>query len=391
MPAPVTFNLSLAPFPVTFEGTPQEWAEAVVDRLTIAPSEPWSSFQNGGIIPTSNVGPVLYNGVQWMVWNVSTGAYENLVVDGGGLISNTVPLSALSTSTPGGLFYYDASGLAATLAPATAPTGPTWISAHSYVAGQYVTYSGLVYLCILNVASTTPPPSDATHWTAQSATTTGSVLTQSSAGLPVWQPLPVATGGNNFEVTGNTDTNIPTGPSGPTTTLPFNSVTFINGGVTYNTGTYAVSLGANQTWFLYCTVQFNYQISNIAPAWSSGNSYSVGAYVIYSSTLYQCTSATSGTTPPPSDTAHWILATSSYNVQMTLQFNSSAGPIKGYVDTFNAVLGRGGIANSAIMPPQSSAQTVTVSLTCVESNSSTTALTFEANANDTRFGGFRIA
>ena len=183
---------------MNYNNTPQGFAQDLINRLTITPSAPWSSFQNGGTIPTSNVGPVLYDpngtGGEWKVWNTATGAYVDLVVQGDGIVNDTIPLSAIGTQTPGGIFTYDASGNPTTLAPSTAPTGPNWISGASYVVGNYVTYSGVVYLCILAVTGTTIPPSDATHWQAQASVTTGAVLTQSSAGLPVWMALPSSAG-----------------------------------------------------------------------------------------------------------------------------------------------------------------------------------------------------
>lgn len=254
MPAPVTFNLTLAPLPVNFTGTPQQWAQAVIDRLTIAPSAPWSSFQNGGSIPTSDVGPILFNGVQWKVWNSATGEYVDLVVDGGGLVARTVTLAAMATQSPGSLFYYDASGNPAALAPATQPTGPNWISGATYVAGQYVTYSGVVYRCILAVSGTTAPNADATHWTANSGTTTGDVLTQSSAGLPVWLALPPAVTSSFVEVTTNADFGFTT--DGSQNIVPFNTVKTSNG-VIYDTTNFRIPVPANSTWMFWASVELS--------------------------------------------------------------------------------------------------------------------------------------
>lgn len=39
--------------------------------------------------------------------------------------------------------------------------------------------------------------------------------------------------------------------------------------------------------------------------WVSGTSYTVGTIVVYHYKLYECISATSGTTAPSSDTTHW--------------------------------------------------------------------------------------
>ena len=39
--------------------------------------------------------------------------------------------------------------------------------------------------------------------------------------------------------------------------------------------------------------------------WVSGTSYTVGTIVVYQYRIYECISATSGTTAPISDTTHW--------------------------------------------------------------------------------------
>jgi hypothetical protein len=122
MPAPVSFNLSLAPLPINFQGTPQQWATAVVDRLTITPTAPWSSFLNGGSIPSSDNGPVLYGGVngpEWRVWNGSLGAYQVLNVNGNGLIANTVQLGAIATQDANALLGTNSSGAVTVIDPST--------------------------------------------------------------------------------------------------------------------------------------------------------------------------------------------------------------------------------------------------------------------------------
>ncbi len=253
MPAPVTFNLSLAPLPANAnQMTPQQWAQAVVDRLTIAPSAPWSSFQNGGSIGTSDVGPILYLGKQWKVWDPGTGAYIDLVVDGGGIIARTITLNAWADQTPGGLSYYDASGHAAVLAPATVPTGPNWVSGTTYVVGNYVTYLGVVYRCILGVSGATPPNADATHWVANSSVTTGDVLTQSSAGLPTWMPLPAPITNTYIEVLLSSDQAFIT--DGTSIVLNFNTVKASNG-VTFDATNHRIPVTAGSVWFFWAAFE----------------------------------------------------------------------------------------------------------------------------------------
>lgn len=101
MPAAVTFTLSLAPLPLNFEGTPQEFAEAMVDRLTVTPTAPWSSFITGSVIPITDTGPLLYDSgsgnKEWRVWDTGLGAYSYLVVNGAGIVAGSVPVSKLAT------------------------------------------------------------------------------------------------------------------------------------------------------------------------------------------------------------------------------------------------------------------------------------------------------
>lgn len=131
MPAPVEFTITMSALPVGFAGDPQELADAIADRLTITPSEPWSSFINGGAAPTSDEGPWLKLGQQWFVWDVGTGAYIPLVVDGAGIIpasitaaafapgavdagaitDGSLPISKLANDSAKGVLTYNASGV----------------------------------------------------------------------------------------------------------------------------------------------------------------------------------------------------------------------------------------------------------------------------------------
>lgn len=200
MPAPVTFSLSLAPLPVNANTyTPQQWAQAVVDRLTIAPSAPWSSFQNGGVIGTSDVGPILYNGKQWKVWDSGSGAYIDLVVEGGGLVARTVQLSALADQSAGALPYYDASAHAAVL----------------------------------------------------TAGTDGKVLTMAS-GLPSWAALPAGATSTYFEV--NTSSTQSFSTNGAAVLVEFNTVK-ASSGVTFDTTNFRVPVTAGSVWFFWAQLQ----------------------------------------------------------------------------------------------------------------------------------------
>jgi hypothetical protein len=117
MPPPVAFDITLAPLPVNFEGTPQEFAQAMVDRLTITPAIPWSSFITGSVIPTSDNGPLLYNSgsgnKEWRVWDTGTGAYTYLTVNGAGLVAGSVPISKFATdlANASSVFTLNSSGV----------------------------------------------------------------------------------------------------------------------------------------------------------------------------------------------------------------------------------------------------------------------------------------
>jgi Pectate lyase superfamily protein len=54
--------------------------------------------------------------------------------------------------------------------PNSAGQSAQWISGHSYSPGYTVMSAGILYFCILATSGSTAPASDATHWTAQSAT-----------------------------------------------------------------------------------------------------------------------------------------------------------------------------------------------------------------------------
>lgn len=165
MPSPVSFNVSLAPFPANGSYTPAELAQAIVDRLTIAPQEPWSSFQNGGAIPASDVGPVLYQGREWRVWNPSSGAYTYHRQNGAGIVSSTVPISALAQdATTGGVLITNSGGNPGYLAPATngqvltlVDGVPTWVDSFVPSAGGNTFEVTLTPGVQQNVAATSGP------------------------------------------------------------------------------------------------------------------------------------------------------------------------------------------------------------------------------------------
>jgi hypothetical protein len=110
MPPPVEFTVRMGSLPPGFKGDPQALATAIAERMIIAPSEPWSSFVNGGAQPASNLGPYVANGNEWKFWSDDLGTYTYQVLDGAGLKAGTVSHDALEDGVPNTAFIYDATG-----------------------------------------------------------------------------------------------------------------------------------------------------------------------------------------------------------------------------------------------------------------------------------------
>jgi hypothetical protein len=368
---PVAFLLSLGTWPINYSASPAQFASDLVDRLTITPSAPWTAFQlvtNNPQGNITNIGPQLYdngNGMRWEVYNSGTAQYVPLTVDGAGIINDTIPLSAMGTQTPGGIFIYDASGNPTTLAPASMVTGPTWVSGHTYNVGQYVTspITSFTYLCTSGpVTSSTDPSADSTHWTVQSSTTTGDVLTQSTGGLPAWQALPGPTGSSNFEITLSAPQSFTSSSGGTTTTVQFNTSKFVNGSVTFTSGSFLVNISANQTWYFYTQAQFDYAGS--AGFWQvTTNIVSSGGQVI------------GGLVNSPGE---------------YVQSLTQSGTTPFAVTPTSSGIARSGTHASGIMAPVSTATTVLVQVVCVETPGSTN-ISMQLNSSNQRFGGFRIS
>ena len=297
MPSPVSFLLSLSTFPVNYTATPQQFAQDLVDRLTITPSAPWNSFQVGAVVSSSNIGPILYdlgNGMKWIVWDDATGDYAELTVDGTGVLNNSIPLSALAKQVPGGLLSYDASGNPVVISPA--------------VSG------------------------------------TGYVLTQQASGL--FQPvaLPTSPGSTYFEVTNSGILTFvsSTAPAAPTAqTVGFNSV-LAQSGVVFDVTNHWVPIPSGQVWYFFFQVQLDY-------------------------------------------------AGSSTTWQVTANITTSTAQVVGGLVNSAGSLGRQGLHVGGIIATTSGAQNVYVQLLPTETTGSSTNITMGINANNQRFGGFRLA
>ncbi len=67
--------IQLSQLSPTFEGTPQEFAAHIVERLKILSPFGIETFVVGDTAPSSNEGPWLKNGTQWYVWDANTSTY----------------------------------------------------------------------------------------------------------------------------------------------------------------------------------------------------------------------------------------------------------------------------------------------------------------------------
>lgn len=111
-------TVTAAPLPVNFKGTPQQWIDALLDRLEV--SFDGNTFVISDIEPQGNEGPWLKNGTQWWVWNPAESQYVPLDVSASvtdqiyvGDIANGPPDSSvysiwlqLNGTAVNGLFYY---------------------------------------------------------------------------------------------------------------------------------------------------------------------------------------------------------------------------------------------------------------------------------------------
>ena len=75
---PLTFRLS--PLPAQ-NFTPQQFADALVARLTAESTNTISFFAAGSVAPTSNVGPFLKDNTTWYVWSDPLGQYVPQTLD----------------------------------------------------------------------------------------------------------------------------------------------------------------------------------------------------------------------------------------------------------------------------------------------------------------------
>lgn len=74
----IRLAIEMAPLPANFQGSPQQFAEAMVERIRVLfPTGQWT-FVISDTEPSSNQGPWLKNGTQWYVWDEDLKQYVPL-------------------------------------------------------------------------------------------------------------------------------------------------------------------------------------------------------------------------------------------------------------------------------------------------------------------------
>lgn len=91
--------LTAAPLPADFKGGPQDFYEAMVERLFIKSAAGTNFFVTGDVAPTSNVGPWLKGGSQWWVWSTTSGAYVPLDISAS--TRNLFTIGSVEPAAPG--------------------------------------------------------------------------------------------------------------------------------------------------------------------------------------------------------------------------------------------------------------------------------------------------
>lgn len=75
---PTNLFIQGAPLPPDFDGTPQEYFEAMLKRMRIVTPQGIVFFVTGSVKPSSDEGPWLKNGTQWWVWDDDAADYVPL-------------------------------------------------------------------------------------------------------------------------------------------------------------------------------------------------------------------------------------------------------------------------------------------------------------------------
>ena len=128
-------SIQMGALPPNVRWTPQQLADAIVERLSLVTAQSFALFVSGSTAPSSNVGPWLKNGTEWWVWSDALGAYEPITINQASLgyfIGNVAPDPLIYqfwiSTTPGGQ----------PLAVNTYYLG-AWTDVYAAVIGDYMT------------------------------------------------------------------------------------------------------------------------------------------------------------------------------------------------------------------------------------------------------------
>ncbi len=94
MASELPFIFRASPLPSNFKGTPQQFLDALVARLSAESEVEIAVFVTGSVEPSSNVGPWLKDGTTWYVWDDVSGSYIPQIIEQsslGYIISDTEP------------------------------------------------------------------------------------------------------------------------------------------------------------------------------------------------------------------------------------------------------------------------------------------------------------
>lgn len=76
-PLPLTFKLASLP---DRNWNPQQWADALVARLSAESDIAIAFFTTGAVMPTSDTGPWLKDGREWWIWDITLGTYIPAII-----------------------------------------------------------------------------------------------------------------------------------------------------------------------------------------------------------------------------------------------------------------------------------------------------------------------
>ena len=79
MPNQLPLDIQMGALPANWQGTPQQFADAIAARLSVITQQTFALFVVGATEPSSDVGPWLDTSTSigtWKVWDSTTGNYQ---------------------------------------------------------------------------------------------------------------------------------------------------------------------------------------------------------------------------------------------------------------------------------------------------------------------------